>query len=314
MHATADRLADWVSRLVQIPSVNPLHEGPSCGKPGEEAIAEAVGSYFGELGAREVEVVAVDPGRPNVYGIFTGRTDRLVVLDVHTDTVTVENMIEDPFDGRIEDGRVWGRGAVDTKASLGVICGLLEAWKAEGLRPQPTLLVVGTASEEAGGLLGAVRFREWAERRELDIDQMVVAEPTKCAPIYGHKGGVALEITIKGQSAHTGTPHLGRNAITAAAHVLLALDRHHQDLIAEPPKTEVGTGTLTTTMIDGGIAQNVVPDRCTIKVGRRIAPFEDPAVEYERIAAIVREACPLPVDVAPIIHFDVGTGPGSPAF
>ena len=98
-------------------------------------------------------------GRPNVYGWFPGRSDRLVVIDVHTDTVTVEHMTDPPFDGRIEDGHVWGRGALDTKASMGVIMALLEVWQAAGHRPDPNLLVVGSMSEESGGLLGAGRFR-----------------------------------------------------------------------------------------------------------------------------------------------------------
>ena len=126
MDVTADQLADSVAALVRIPSVNPLHTGPratAAGPIGERPIAEYLGSRFRELGATEVVLDEVLDGRPNVYGLFPGRTDRLVVIDVHTDTVTVEHMTDPPFDGRIEDGRVWGRGALDTKASLGVVTG-----------------------------------------------------------------------------------------------------------------------------------------------------------------------------------------------
>ena len=111
------------------------------------------------------------------------RAQRLVVLDVHTDTVTVEHMTDPPFDGRIEDGCVWGRGALDTKASLGVITALLASWKQAGVRPEPTLLVVGSIAEEAGGLLGAAHFRPWSDERGLAIDQLIVSEPTQLAPI-----------------------------------------------------------------------------------------------------------------------------------
>jgi acetylornithine deacetylase/succinyl-diaminopimelate desuccinylase-like protein len=85
------------------------------------------------------------------------------VLDVHTDTVTVEHCEGDPFDGRIADGRVYGRGSVDTKASLGVMMSVLEMARAEGKRPVPNLVVVGSVSEEAGGMIGARGFRKWAE-------------------------------------------------------------------------------------------------------------------------------------------------------
>lgn len=313
MTANADALAGWVSRLVQIPSVNPLHAGPNSGVVGEQALAFALVGLFEELGASEVILDEVYAERPNVYAFFPGRTDRVVAIDVHLDTVTVENMVDPPFDGRIEDGHVWGRGSLDTKASLGVICALLESWKAAGLTAEPTILVVGTVGEEAGGLLGARRFREWAESRELIIDQMVVCEPTKCAPVHGHKGAIGIRVEVIGKSAHSALPELGANAIHAGARIIVALEDHHDALVAGPASTEVGTGTLLTTSVHGGIAGNVVPDKCTITVGRRIAPGEDPATEYERLSRIITDASPLPVVITSLLA-EPGRPPGSPAF
>lgn len=313
MTANADALAGWVSRLVQIPSVNPLHAGPNSGVVGEQALAFALVGLFEELGASEVILDEVYAERPNVYAFFPGRSDRVVAIDVHLDTVTVENMVDPPFDGRIEDGHVWGRGSLDTKASLGVICALLESWKAAGLTAEPTILVVGTVGEEAGGLLGARRFREWAESRELIIDQMVICEPTKCAPVHGHKGAIGIRVEVIGKSAHSALPELGANAIHAGARIIVALEDHHDALVAGPASTEVGTGTLLTTSVHGGIAGNVVPDKCTITVGRRIAPGEDPATEYERLSRIITDASPLPVVITSLLA-EPGRPPGSPAF
>ena len=314
MDATAERLAGWVSRLVQIPSVNPMHAGPKSGVPGERAMAEAVADVAEGLGAHGVVLDDVVDGRPNVYARFAGHTDRLVVLDVHTDTVTVEHMVEDPFDGRTEREHVWGRGALDTKASLGVVLALLEAWRAEGLRPTPTLLVVGSISEEAGGLLGAKAFRRWADEQGLRPHQLVVAEPTELAPVFGHKGGVALRLTVHGRSAHSATPHLGQNAIVAMAPVITALAGEHERLVAAEATTELGTGTLTMTIIEGGTGGNVVPDRCTVQVGRRIVPGEDPDAEFERIAALAIAACPLPLEATTVIPIEPGEPRGSRAF
>jgi acetylornithine deacetylase/succinyl-diaminopimelate desuccinylase-like protein len=314
MDLSPDRLAIWVSRLVQVPSVNPLQAGPRAGVPGERALAHLLAAEFTRLGAREVVLDTVVDDRPNVYGVFPGRTDRLVVLDVHTDTVTVENMVDDPFDGRVEDGHVWGRGALDTKASLGIALALLESWKATGRRPEPTLLVVGSASEEAGGLMGATVFRRWAERRGLTIDQMLVAEPTDLAPVHGHKGGVIARVTAHGLAVHSATPHLGRNAIEAMAPVIAAIQTEHDRLGRLAPSTELGNGTLTVTLIDGGTGNNVVPDRCSLVVSRRIAPGEDPDEEFERITRIARAACPLPVDVTYDPPPRPGDEPGSRAF
>ena len=274
MQPDGTALAEWVARLVRVPSVNPAHAGPRAGLVGEAAMAGALAGHFADLGA-EVTLDEVLEGRPNVYGILQGRTDRLVCLDVHTDTVTVEHMDGDPFDGRVEDGHVWGRGALDTKASMGVVLGLLEAWGRHGLRPEPTVLLVGSVSEEAGGLLGAEGFRAWADGQGLAIDQVLVAEPTRCAPIYGHKGGVSIDIEVHGAAAHSATPHLGANAIEAAAAIVLAYRAEHDRLQTGTPATELGNGTLTVTLISGGTGGNIVPDRCTLTVGRRIVPLED---------------------------------------
>ena len=313
MSPTAEHLASWVSRLVQIPSVNPIHQGPSSGVIGERALAEYLAETFHRLGASDVVLDEVVDGRPNVYATFPGRSDRLVVLDVHTDTVTVENMTDPPFDGRIEDGFVWGRGALDTKASLGVICALLETWKASNLQPEPTLLVVGTVGEEAGGLQGAYRFRRWAEHRNYDIDQLIVCEPTQLAPIHGHKGAIGIRVTVIGESAHSATPERGRNAIFAAGRLITALEAHSEELVAIPPTTEVGPATLLVSMINGGIAGNVVPDRCVLTVGRRVAPGEKVQQVYGELVDLVRDACPLPVEIEPIYVTPDGL-PGSSAF
>jgi len=297
MTARSEHLASWVSRLVQIPSVNPLHAGPRAGVVGETRLAEALAGFFTDLGADSVELVEVFEGRPNVYGVWEGSSDRWVVLDVHTDTVTVEHCVGDPFDGRIADGRVYGRGSVDTKASLGVMLALLEQARLDGRRPVPNLVVVGSISEEAGGLLGAVGFREWAEARGLRPDEVIVAEPTMCSPIHGHKGGVSFEILVKGLAAHSANPHLGRNAITAAAKLILALEAEHHRLQALTPTTEVGNGTLTVAMINGGTGGNIVPDACTVTVGRRIVPGEHNEIVAQQLRELIERACPLPVEI-----------------
>jgi acetylornithine deacetylase/succinyl-diaminopimelate desuccinylase-like protein len=298
MDVSPERLAECVAELVRIPSVNPLHTGPraeAAGPLGEAAIARHLAHRFEQLGAKEIVLDEVLDERPNVYATFTGRTDRLVVLDVHTDTVTVEHMTDPPFDGRIERGHVWGRGALDTKASLGVIVALLESWRTEGLTPAPTLMVVGSIAEEAGGLLGATRFRPWADERGMEVDQMIVAEPTELAPIHGHKGGVAIRVTVHGKAAHSSQPHLGANAIMAMAHVITAYEQEHERLQTVTPTTELGTCTVGVNMIHGGTGGNVIPDECSIVVGQRVVPGVDAHEVYERLIEIAETASPLPV-------------------
>ena len=267
----------------------------AAGDVGEATLSARLAEQFTELGASEVILDEVEPGRPNVYGFFPGRTDRIVVLDVHLDTVTVEHMTDPPFDGRIEDGRVWGRGALDTKASMGVMTAVLAAWQRAGVRPEPTLLLVGSVSEEAGGMIGAKRFRAWADERGLDIDQMIIAEPTSFAPLHGHKGACVLKVTAHGTAAHSAVPELGANAIYAMAHVISAYEAEHERLQQLTPETELGHSTLSVTLIDGGTGSNVVPAHCTIRVGQRVVPEQDAHEVNERLQAIAREASPLPV-------------------
>ena len=101
-----------------------------------------------------------------------------------------------------ENGRVYGRGSVDTKATFAVVLDVLSQLRNDGRRPGPTVHLVGTVSEEMGGLLGA---RHLASRLQDDghhIDRMIIAEPTMCAPVHGHKGG-GLEICVHGHAAHS---------------------------------------------------------------------------------------------------------------
>ena len=126
----------------------------------------------------------------------SARADRPLDRDRrHIDSVGVETMIGDPFDGRLENGRLYGRGSVDTKASLAVVLALLEEMQGPGkvLKPNSGGL---RPSDEETGCGGAPVFARWVHRRGLKLDQLLVAEPTMCAPIYGHKGACNVVIEI----------------------------------------------------------------------------------------------------------------------
>ena len=292
-----DRIVHWLSQLVQIPSINPegVESGINPDWLGEAKMAAFLQKAFTELGG-EVEIEDVLPNRPNVYAKWSGASDQWAVLDVHTDTVGVAQMTDPPFDGRVEDGRVWGRGAVDTKASLALVLALLEVVQSQGLTLKHNLLVLASMSEEFGGY-GAKAFNDWALAQELDIVQLLVAEPTMCTPIYAHKGLFAMRLRIEGVAAHSSQPHLGKNAITATASVVQAIEKEHARLQAQEAKTAVGNGTIAVTLIEGGSGHNVIPASCTIHINRRLAPFENPEDEIARVLKLAQEASPLPIKV-----------------
>ena len=301
-------IAERVAEIVRIPSVNPLHAGPVSGDGAERELTDWLANHTEALGA-QVIVDHVEDNRSNVYARFEGSSDRAVTIDVHLDTVGVEHMTDDPFDGRIEDGRVYGRGSVDTKATFAVVLQVLEELRAAGKRPIPTVNLVGTVSEEGGGLLGAARYRDWLLERGQRIEQIVVAEPTMCAPVHGHKGGIGLDVTVHGHAAHSSKPHLGANALSGAARVVVAIDDEQERLASLEATTPVGKGTVSVTELAGGLARNIIPDECTLYVGRRTAPGED--IDQVRAALchlIENSAAPLTTTIESLY------GDGSPGF
>jgi acetylornithine deacetylase/succinyl-diaminopimelate desuccinylase-like protein len=293
--------AEWLARLVRVPSVTPPQAGPRAGAPGESKLALAVAGWFRELGG-EVTIEEVHPGRPNVYGIWRGRGGRWQGLDVHMDTVGVEQMRGDPFSGELRAGRVYGRGAVDTKASLAVALSLLEQRQAAGEMPAHNLLIGATVDEEEGAS-GAPAFAAWMAREGITLDELVVAEPTGCAPVYGHKGVARIAISIAGVAAHSSQPAQGRNAISGVAPVILALDAEHARLQAAPP-SPLGQATLSVTLIEGGRGVNVIPDSCRLTLDRRVLAGEDAEALCLALGELARLACPLPLTVRRVLALD----------
>ena len=306
--ADGQSIAELLSEMVRIPSVNPMHHGPRSGTIAEANMANWVAERAAALGA-EVELDEIEPGRPNVYARFTGQTERMLAVDVHLDTVGVEHMEGDPFDGRITEGRVWGRGSVDTKATMAVVLAVLGEMAAAGQQPLCTVELVGTISEEGGGLAGASAYRDRLLERNERREQVVVAEPTMCAPVYGHKGGLGLEVEVEGRAAHSSKPHLGINALSAGARIVAAIDAEQERLASQREVGELGAGTVSVNEMSGGRARNIVPDHCELYVGRRIADREDFETESARLTELIRAAA-LPARV----KVQLANGFGSNAF
>ena len=290
----AQHAATWLGRLVQIPSVTPNQAGPRAGEPGEQRIADTLTTWFHDLGGH-VEIDMVEPGRPNVYGLWPGESDTWIAVDVHVDTVGVEQMTDEPFSGELRDGRVWGRGAVDTKATLGVLLALLEQMQLTGKRARPSLLIGATVDEEVGAT-GAPAFASWIVRQDFSVAQLIVAEPTCCIPVYGHRGVARFELNFIGKAAHSAQPDLGCNALVGAARAIIAYADEHQRLQELAP-TELGHPALTSTIIHGGTGINVVPDSCSLSIDRRVVNGEDASEVIDNLYALAQQYAGLPVEL-----------------
>lgn len=271
---------------VAIPSVNPMERADVPAEiAGERRYAEHLAAQLRGLGL-DAEVIGagerasvVAEARP-----LGARAAPLIVAS-HLDTVPVDGMEIDPFDPRVHEGRLYGRGACDTKGGMAALVAALERVLARGTLRRP-LLVVGEADEEFGSAgvrdvvahLGA-RRASWA----------LVTEPTGLRVVTHHKGIAELRLEARGVAAHSSTPEAGRNAVYAIARAALALEALAARL-AERRDPELGPATLSVGRVGGGHAFNIVPDRAWLVADRRLLPGEDDTLVRREIEAALAEA------------------------
>jgi acetylornithine deacetylase len=260
--------------LVRINSVNSFYEGG----PGEREIATYVRRFFEQRGI-EVREQEVFPNRPNVIARLPGRNPgRRIVLEAHLDTVSVKGMTIPPFDPRIEDGKLYGRGACDTKAGLAAMMHAVADLKDAGIVPPCEVWLAATADEEFS-FRGVVKLCEG-----LEASAAVVAEPTELRAVLAHKGVLRWRIVTRGKAAHSSKPHLGVNAISHMARIVLAFEEENH-LHASKPHPLLGPATCNVGIIQGGVQVNFVPDECAIEIDRRLLPgerTEDVLAHYQR--------------------------------
>lgn len=252
-----------LAKLVSINSVNSSYEGG----PGEGEIAAWIRGFFEGRGM-DVWQQEVFPGRPNIIVRLPGQNPtRRVVLEAHTDTVTVRGMTIPPFEPRVEEGRLFGRGSCDTKAGLAAMMHAVASVHEEGLRPPCEVWLAAVVDEEFS-YRGVVKLCEG-----LAAHAALVAEPTGLRAVIASKGIVRWRIVVRGKAAHSGKPHLGVNAIGHMARIVLALEQDHQALAARSHPL-LGPATVNVGVIHGGVQVNVVPDQCAIEIDRRLLPGE----------------------------------------
>lgn len=256
-------LIQTLADLVRINSVNSSYQDG----PGEREVASYVRQFFEQRGI-EVSEQEVFPGRPNVIARLPGQNpNRRIVLEAHTDTVSVQGMVIPPFDPVIQNGRMYGRGSCDTKAGLATMMHALASLKEGGVTP-PCEVILAAVVDEEYSYRGVVRLCEG-----LKADAAIVAEPTELRAVIATKGVLRCRIVVEGKAAHSSKPHLGVNAISHMAKVIAVIEAHSETLLVnQHPLTGPGTGNIG--VIQGGVQVNFVPDRCAIEIDRRLLPGE----------------------------------------
>ena len=257
---------------VAIPSVNPMRRADVPPEiAGERRYAEHVRAQLRALGL-DAELVGGE-ARPSVVAEAraAGARETLLVAS-HLDTVPVDGMEIDPFDPRIEDERLFGRGACDTKGGMAALVDALERVLPRG-RLRRNVIVVGEADEEFASLGARDVLRHLGVRRP---DWALATEPTGLRLVTAHKGIALARLVARGRAGHSSNPSAACNAIVALAKATLALEELAAELAGRKHAC-LGPPTLSVGVVGGGVAPNVVPAHAWLVMDRRVLPGEDAA-------------------------------------
>ncbi|MEW6272202.1 MAG: M20/M25/M40 family metallo-hydrolase [Thermodesulfobacteriota bacterium] len=280
---------------VAIPSVNPMRrDDVPAGIAGERRYASHLHEQLRRL-RLDAELIGVGE-RASVIAQATVRGARdTVMIASHLDTVPVDGMEIDPFDPRIESGRLYGRGSCDTKSGMAAAVAAL-AHVLERGKLRRNVVLVGEADEECA----SVGVRDVLERLGRHKPDWVLAtEPTELEIVTCHKGIALVRLVAHGVSCHSSEPRAGRNAIVALARAVLALEALGEEIGAlEHPR--LGRPTLSVGMVGGGHAANIVPQEAWLLSDRRLLPGEgeqrvreqiDAALARRRVEHVAIESC-----------------------
>jgi putative selenium metabolism hydrolase len=250
----------------------------------------SVDSQIREVGERvqaEMERLGFDATWFDKMGNIVGRIGdgpRVILFDSHLDTVGIGDPDEwawDPFEGKVEDGVLYARGASDEKGSTpGMVYGMAIA-KNLGLLEGWTAYYFGNMEEWCDGLCSRVLV----EVEGITPDYVVIGEPTKMQVYRGHKGRVEMKVVAKGKSAHAASNELGDNAIYKLYPIVEAIRDLEPDLGDDP---FLGHGKITVTDMEVETPSiNAVPNRATIYIDRRLTFGETPEAEIERVRDLI---------------------------
>ena len=250
-------------QLVSIDSVNPRLV------PGARGEAE-IGAYVAEwLDRKGLEVQRQEtgsPGRENVIAVARGTGGgRSLLLNAHMDTVGVAGMSA-PFQPAIRDGKLFGRGAMDTKGALAAF--MSAAAEARALKLRGNVILTAVVDEEYASEGTEAVARDWKP------DAAIVGEPSGLQIVTEHKGFVWFRIETAGVAAHGSLPDVGVDAIMKMGKALGALEGLGARLRASAPHRTLGTGSLHASLISGGQELSSYPASCRLDVERRTIPGE----------------------------------------
>jgi acetylornithine deacetylase len=222
-----------------------------------------------------------------------------VALVAHTDCVPFDAGWSEALRLTERDGRLFGRGACDTKAF--VASAVVAAERTRGRLERPVLLVF-TADEELG-CVGAKRLADAGLGR---ARRAIIGEPTSLRPIRANKGYCLAEVEVRGQEGHSAYPETGASAIFRAARLLERVERYAGGPLRaeEDPAFTPPFATLNVGFVSGGRAKNIIPGACRFTLEWRPLPAQDveavPRAVGEMIARCVEDEPGFSADLRPL--------------
>ena len=283
--ARRDACTALLAAAVRIPSDNP---------PGDCAPhAEAMAGRLEALGFT-VERHVVPAATARAHGMVS--VSNLVVrrrfgpgptiaLNAHGDVVPPgEGWTSDPYGAEIRDGWLYGRGAAVSKSDIATYAYALLALEHAGTPLNGTVELHITYDEETGGELGPA----WLIEQGISNPDLALCAGFSYGVTEAHNGCLHLEVEVTGRSAHAAKPFTGIDALESATGILAALYAWRGNLAARASAIPgIGAPQLTIGLISGGINTNVVPDRITFRLDRRIVPEENPAAAEMELRDVI---------------------------
>lgn len=288
VHARFDEQVRFLAELVKVPSDNPPGD---CLPHALRAAQLLEGLGF----TVERHKVPDDLVRANGMISATNLVIRhrfgagpVIALNAHGDVVAPGNgWTHDPYGAQIADGMMFGRGVAVSKSDFATYAFALLALRSSGQNLHGTVELHLTYDEEAGGEIGP----GWLLSQGISKPDLAISAGFSYAVIVAHNGCLHLEVEVQGKSAHAAIPSTGIDAFEAGTAILTALYASRRALTATVSGTKgIGSPQLNVGLIHGGINTNVVPDKMTFRLDRRLIPEEKPEQVEAALRAVIDRA------------------------
>jgi len=306
-HLPSPEALAWAQRLVRFNTVSQQSNLP---------LIECIADHLRTLGVPLRLSWDAERRKANLFATLgTGKPGGLV-LSGHTDTVPWDGQdwSVDPLSAELRDARLYGRGSADMKSFIGLVVAQTAAWLAADL---PFALHYAFSYDEEVGGFGARHLIDDLRGAGVAPRLCIVGEPTAMVPAIAHKGVYRWRCCVRGKAAHSSLRPMAVNAVEAAARVIAHIADIGDELRDHEPRRagfDVPYSTAAVCVVEGGIADNVVPADCRFHYEFRNLPGSDPAALQSRVAARAAALEPAMRAVDPCAGFHFESIADMPAF